>query len=295
MVIARGGEVSGPFYVMRRFDSSLRHMIKARISTDRVLPLFSQILDGVEAAHLQGVVHRDLKPENILYKQDADVLAVADFGTARFTEDQVVTTVETGPADRLANFLYAAPEQRIPGKQVLAAADIWALGLMMHEMFTGEVPHGTAHRRIAQVANDFGFLDEIVGQTRRQAPEDRPKTVADLKGLIVRHQSQAVSLQRLSQINNTIIKMDEIDEPLALTPPRLVDAYWDRGELKLMLDRVVTPMWINALQWMRGYRSVLGKEPSRFSFVDKRATINAAEHQVQAVIGQLQAVASQYH
>ena len=47
-----------------------------------MLPLFSQVLDGVEAAHLQDVVHRDLKPENILYDYDSRTLAIADFGIA---------------------------------------------------------------------------------------------------------------------------------------------------------------------------------------------------------------------
>jgi len=51
---------------MRRYTSSLRDLIKDGIALDSVLPFFLQILDGVEAAHLVGVVHRDLKPENIL-------------------------------------------------------------------------------------------------------------------------------------------------------------------------------------------------------------------------------------
>ncbi len=110
--ISSSGEVTGPFYVMRRYDSNLRYIIHSGIPHSQVLPLFSQVLDGVEAAHLQGVVHRDLKPENILYDKESNALAIADFGTARFTEDLLATTVETGPAQRLANFQYAAPEQR---------------------------------------------------------------------------------------------------------------------------------------------------------------------------------------
>src|SRR5258706_15498037 len=128
--IARGGEIVGPFYVMTRYDANMRDLIRDGVGRDRVLSLFSQILDGVEAAHLHGVVHRDLKPENILYNKNSNTLAIADFGTARFTEDLVATIVETGPAQRLANFQYAAPEQRTPGKQVEATADIYALGLI---------------------------------------------------------------------------------------------------------------------------------------------------------------------
>ena len=50
------------------------------IPPNKVLPLFIEILNGVEAAHLQGVVHRDLKPENILYDAAADYPLIADFG-----------------------------------------------------------------------------------------------------------------------------------------------------------------------------------------------------------------------
>lgn len=278
------GEIVVPFYVMPRFDCNLRDIMRAGISTDQVLPFFSQILDGVEAAHFQGVVHRDLKPENILCNKGADILAIADFGTARFTEDMMATTVETGPAQRLANFLYAAPEQRIPGHEVLRTADIWALGLILHEMFTGVVPHGTEYRLIGEVEASFGFLDEIVTRTRRQAPEERPSSIVDLKVLIQRHQSEAVSLERLSQINGTVVKKNDVDEPLAETPPRLINADWNNGHLTLFLDRPVTPQWVEALKSMGGYRSVLGKPPSVFSFTAPHATVAAAPHEAQLVI-----------
>jgi serine/threonine protein kinase len=79
---------------------------------------FSQLLDGVEAAHLQQVVHRDLKPENVLHDTKSDQLTVADFGIAQFEEEELYTLIETTPNRRLANFQYAAPEQRNRGAAV---------------------------------------------------------------------------------------------------------------------------------------------------------------------------------
>jgi serine/threonine protein kinase len=260
--IANSGDIVGPFYVMRRYEASLRNIMLSGIPPAQVLPLFSQILDGVEAAHLQGVVHRDLKPENILHDAKSNTLAIADFGTARFTEDQLATTVETGPAQRLANFQYAAPEQRAPGKQVLATADIFALALILNEMFTGATPQGTEYRLINQVAKEQGFLDGIVATMLRQAPAERPTSMAEIKGLIQRHLSEAVSLQRLSQIEGTVIKANEIDEPLALTPPRLVGAEWNRGRLFLTLDRHVTQQWINAVHPHGQLQFRVGKTPA---------------------------------
>lgn len=100
--------VSCPFYVMPMYGSTLRNVMKAGLKGEQVLPLFSQILDGLEAAHLLGVVHRDIKPENVL--TDHSTLLVADFGIAHFMAEEVATTVETRDGSRLANFVYAAPE-----------------------------------------------------------------------------------------------------------------------------------------------------------------------------------------
>lgn len=227
--VARGGEINGPFYVMRRYHGNLRDMMKEGISLERVLPLFSQILDGVEAAHLQHVVHRDMKPENILYDKNSDSVAIADFGIARFTEDLLVTLIETAPTQRLANFQYAAPEQRTPGQQAEVPADIYSLGLILNEMFTGTVPHGTEYRSIGDVTKELSFLDSVVAKMLRQAPEERPASIAELKGLMQRYRSEAVTHQRLSSINETVVKVQEIDNPLAHEPPCLVSADWDRG------------------------------------------------------------------
>jgi serine/threonine protein kinase len=58
---------------------------------------------------------------------------LADFGIAHFSEDVLLSAIETGNQERLANFAYAAPEQRVRGSNVGAPADIWALGLMLNE------------------------------------------------------------------------------------------------------------------------------------------------------------------
>jgi serine/threonine protein kinase len=77
---------SCPFYVMPYYPTTLRGLMREGLDHEKVLPLFSQMLDGVEAAHKLGVYHRDLKPENILYDPDSDVLVVSDLGIAHFAE-----------------------------------------------------------------------------------------------------------------------------------------------------------------------------------------------------------------
>ena len=282
--VARGSEINGPFYIMRRYGSSLRQLMEKRIPPNGVLPLFSQVLDGVEAAHMQDVVHRDLKPENILYDQDSQTLAIADFGIARFTEELLATLVETSPAQRLANFQYAAAEQRTPGKPVGVPADIYALGLILNEMITGDVPHGTEYRLISSVSKEMSFLDDIVVKMLRQVPQERPVSIAELKGLIQRYQSEAVSVQRLSRLSSTVIGAQEIDEPLANEAPHLISADWDGRQLTLTLDREVSGDCVNALSQMDSTSYVMGKRPERFSFRGNQAFIDAEEFEVQPII-----------
>lgn len=274
---------TGPFYVMRRYSGNLRNSMARGLSPDQAIAVLSKVLDGVEAAHLQKVIHRDLKPENILMN-GVNEIAVADFGVASFTEDQLVTLVETAPTQRLANFLYAAPEQRVAGKPISPTADIYALGLITNELFTGNVPHGTDYQSIKSVAGDFGFLDAIVAQMIKQNPLERPASILEVKQLIQKYREQAVSLQRLSEINKTVIKVGEIDEPLAYEPPVLVDANWDNRRLTLTLDRNVTPDWIAALRNMGSHRSMMGASPRDFDFRGETAIVDVDEHAAQGVI-----------
>jgi serine/threonine protein kinase len=89
-----------------------------------------QLCAGLKEAHSQGIVHRDLKPENVMIDTRGNV-KVMDFGIARSMETLTLTT-----GALIGTPAYMAPEQAA-GKQVDHRADIYALGLMLYEMFTG--------------------------------------------------------------------------------------------------------------------------------------------------------------
>jgi len=282
--VATDPKLSGSFYVMKRYDTSLRELISARLPAPKTLSLFQQILDGVEAAHLRGTVHRDLKPENVLSDSQGLSLVIADFGIASFTEDLLVTSAETAPTQRLANFQYAAPEQRTAGRQITAAADIYALGLMLNEMFTGSVPHGTEFRTIGQTSSEFGYLDQIVAHMLRQNPSERPVSIAAVKDLLQRHQTEQVSLQRLSQITREVVKVGEIDDPLAHEPPQIVGVNWNNGTLTIKLDRPVSDAWIIALRNMGNFSAVMNRGPETFQFRGAQASVASNDHEAQHII-----------
>jgi hypothetical protein len=122
----------------------------------------------------------------------------------------------------------------------------------------------------------------LVARMLAQEPSERPTSIADVKTSIQRDHAQAVSLQKINKIDGTMTKAEEIDEPLAEEPPRLVGAEWGRGHLTL--DCPFSGPWVEVLHNMGGYTSVIGKPPASFPFKGRQATIGAMEHEVQAVI-----------
>jgi serine/threonine protein kinase len=138
----------------------------------------------MEAAHQNSVCHRDLKPENILFDEGTRTLVVADFGIAKFKEEELQTAVETSAHEKLANFQYSAPEQRARGRIVDQRADIYALGLILNEMFTGDVLQGVGFKRISSVAPQYSYLDSAIDAMVQQIPENRPGSIGEVRRML---------------------------------------------------------------------------------------------------------------
>jgi hypothetical protein len=109
-----------------------------RLPFDRALHIARQLCSALEAAHAEGVVHRDLKPRNILL-DNSDHVFVSDFGLAKSVEAHAAAMTRTG--DMLGTPLYMSPEQ-IEAKDVDHRSDLYSLGLIFHEMVTGDIPFG---------------------------------------------------------------------------------------------------------------------------------------------------------
>lgn len=276
--------VQSPFFVMPLFDGSLRTVLDHGIAPEKALIFFDQILDGLEAAHFHKVVHRDLKPENCLYSAEESTLVVADFGVAQFTAEELYTLVETRPQMRLANFQYAAPEQRSKGVAVDHRADIYSLGLILNELFTGQVPHGTDYITIEATAPAYGYLDDLVAEMLRQDPSSRPPTIAHIKNHLIARGNEFVEKQRLDSLRRTVVATKEVVDPLISDPPQLVDAHWDGTNLTLKLSQSINPTWVWALQHMDGYSSVYAKDPVSFRCSGDTAVVEARENEVQPII-----------
>ena len=104
-------EDQSPFFVMPLYKGSIRSHV-GKLTPRDALTVFENILDGVDAAHKLGVVHRDLKPENILSNDTGANLVVADFGIARFEEEEIYTAVETKEGTPVGKFSICRPRTK---------------------------------------------------------------------------------------------------------------------------------------------------------------------------------------
>ena len=131
------GEVEGqPYLSMEYIDgedlgSLLRRI--GRLPADKATEFARKMCAGLSAAHKQGVLHRDLKPANIMIDGRGE-LHIMDFGLA------AIATQLQGAEARNGTPAYMAPEQ-LEGREVSAQSDIYALGLIFYEMFTGKPAH----------------------------------------------------------------------------------------------------------------------------------------------------------
>jgi serine/threonine protein kinase len=259
---------------MPRYSGTLRKQMGS-ITQETIMVFFSQILDGVEAAHLAKVWHRDLKPENILYEQRQNRLVVADFGIAHFEEEEIFTAIETKAIDRLANFQYSAPEQRVRNSKVDSRADIFALGLILNEMFTGEILQGIGHKRIADVAPDYGYLDGIVEAMSQQNPANRPESIEKVKMELIGRRNAFIALQKYDDAKRQVVPISEVPE---FIPVQIVSLDYDAGTLNLKFSRNVPPGWAQEFNNPRGGHSALmGYGPEQFAIRGDAAVIGVRD------------------
>lgn len=127
------GETEGQHFLSMEFvpGEELASLLRriGRLPEDKAVEVARQLCAGLAAAHEQGVLHRDLKPANVMI-DDAGNVRVTDFGLAGLATDFRGRDIASGtPA-------YMAPEQ-LAGREVTTKSDIYALGLVIYELFTG--------------------------------------------------------------------------------------------------------------------------------------------------------------
>ncbi len=132
------GQVGPYSFITMRYVNqvrTLKEIMADQLSLDQIENLISQVAAALDYAHRQGVIHRDVKPSNIL--MDGDWALLSDFGLAKMMETSVQLT---GTGVGIGTPAYMSPEQGI-GQAVNHQTDIYALGIIIFEMLTGQIPH----------------------------------------------------------------------------------------------------------------------------------------------------------
>jgi len=157
------GEAEGSTYLSMEYvdGEDLASLLRriGRLPQDKALEIARQLCAGLAAAHDKGVVHRDLKPGNIMLDGQGQ-LRITDFGLAGVAGD--VKDIRSGTPG------YMAPEQR-SGQEVTARSDIYALGVVLHEVFTGKRPSADSSHPDLAIE-----VDRVIRRCLAEDPAKRP-------------------------------------------------------------------------------------------------------------------------
>ncbi len=173
---------AGPDYlyiVMELVDGAdMMDVIRTgRMTQEMALALLPQICDALQFAHDHGIVHRDIKPSNIMLTRDGRI-KIADFGLAKRYD--VESSFQTQSGTGMGTPDYAAPEQFITDAPIDHRADIYALGVMIYQMITGQLPRGVWKPPTQHTACDPHW-DDIVSHAMQSDPKDRYQAASEIK------------------------------------------------------------------------------------------------------------------
>ena len=186
------GEQSGrPFIVFEYVEGqTLKQLIESEgpLPVDQAVAYAIEIARGLQTAHDHRLIHRDVKPQNVLIDREGRA-RITDFGIARSLEDDGVT--DTGEVVGTTD--YVSPEQA-SGESADERSDIYALGIVLYEMLTGEVPFqaesqvAVAMKHVSEQIPDVALerpgvpatVAAVVDQATAKRPSDRYASIANM-------------------------------------------------------------------------------------------------------------------
>ena len=168
---------------------SLKKKIESSpLELDQALRIATQVAEGLQIAHKKGVVHRDIKSANIMVTEDNQA-KIMDFGLARITGGTLIT--QEGMT--MGTIAYMSPEQA-RGEEVDHRTDIWSLGVVLYEMFGGQLPFKGDHEQtvLYSILNEKPksitclrseipvSIEQVVAKALERNPDERYQQVEEL-------------------------------------------------------------------------------------------------------------------
>jgi serine/threonine-protein kinase len=237
------GEADGRIFIAMELveGRTLRALLsEGPLTVAKALDVMMQVATGVARAHAAGIVHRDLKPENILVGSDGHV-KVLDFGLAKRPDDALLVT-GTGEGMLMGTPAYMPPEQA-RGQAVTAAADVFSLGVVLHEMLTSRRPFTgqSLPQLIRAVENDTPAVPSSIN----------PLVPAGLDAIVTRCLAKDPA-QRYADAGGLLQDLRKLD---ARAPVPALGGYAWRRNLGLLAAVVTLGIAAGAVAWSARPRS----------------------------------------
>jgi len=226
-----GEDGEWPYFVMQLMKGgSLKEKIEqGPLSMAEAAKILKRIGSALDRAHSRNLIHRDLKPGNILFNEDGDAY-LTDFGIVKIVEGSDNYT-QTG--NTLGTPAYMSPEQARGVEEIDGRSDIYALGVILYEMLTGDVPYksdttlGQAMMHVMDPLPEIltvnpglpPVADEIIKKAMAKKPEDRYATAGELAaavGAVAEGRTTAVAAP---EVVTTPPEPEAEPEPIAVISP----------------------------------------------------------------------------
>ena len=232
------GEYNGHRYIVMEYvpGRTLKQVIRSRgsLEPDEAIDIEKQLVSAVSEAHHKGIIHRDIKPQNIIVKSDGSI-KILDFGIAIAKGNIQVTQAN----NVMGSVHYLAPELA-KGKPASVQSDIYALGIVLFEMLSGDVPFK------ADSAVQVALM-----QMRNEMPSIRtinPSIPQSIENIITRATAKDPSKRYSSCVDmlddlRTCFRRDRINERKLVLTPRQADREqgYNEENVDSSKDKVVKP------------------------------------------------------
>lgn len=163
---------SQTFIVMEYVEGKTLRDAKPGLAVRQVVDIVTQVAEGLAAAHEKGIIHRDIKADNIMVRPDGRV-QIMDFGLAKLQG----TSALTKAGSTIGTTAYMSPEQ-VQGLEADYRTDIFALGVVMYELLTGQLPFTGAH--------EAAVMYEIVNVDPPSVRALKPEIEQDLERIVMK-------------------------------------------------------------------------------------------------------------
>lgn len=238
-----------PAIIMKKYNRYLKRNNNKPPTEDELKSLFKFLLESLKFIHNHGIVHRDLKPQNILVEGNSFVLA--DFGIAHYNPDIFKLKPQTGKSERLANYLFSAPEQAQGRAAPHKTMDIYALGQICQWYVTGKIHRGTRREPIIKYVLNSEIIDRVIDKCLINNPEERFQCIEEIEDFLRSKEKKPFSYY-----------LELFGQTLAMTfPKNLGEVIFsdDKRIIDKFLNNLTKTNFAGELWWHDGYGNLYAK------------------------------------